>query len=56
MVYYSEVRALEKKKKGKPLLPKVNFESLNTVLSDLEKENKIIIGYFGSVKTITWIK
>ena len=56
VVYFSEVRALQKKKKDQQLIPKVTFTSLVQILSDLEKENTIAIQKIGSVKIITWVK
>ena len=55
-IYFSEVRALQKKKKGINLIPKVNFDSLQFILKKLEKENKIVIKYLGTMKTITWVE
>ena len=54
VVYFSEVRALQKKKKGELLMPKVNFTSLMTILKELEKEGKIRIEKIGNMKFIRW--
>lgn len=56
LVYFSEVRALQKKKGKNILIPKVTFTSLVTILDDLQKDGKISIQKIGNVKIITWIE